>query len=460
MRGCKSKHTLHGLLPLLILSASATASSPNEPPTQPAPTTNTGAETDAESAENEDVKRIYRALSGADTATLFDLYRSKDPVIHVLAAMAIERAHFNLDTASKDALICEDNLFQSKPGIAFLCGQFRAGDLRLAGKWQAAIDAEAALVRRYRGRNSELDRRVAELQETLDHEADVPQFSIDIPPADVSLPIKRRANEDDFEKTSLPAGPNQRDFTQPILSARANGHNFDLLFDTGASDLILDERKARELGVKLLDEHGVASGWLSSDIETRRGVLELLQIGMITLRNVPVTIIPRKNALIGINLMAPLGALRLTEKTLTVYAVPANVPSCDRDMQVGTDLRGRRLHILPEFLINDQAHHVMLDTGASMFLIGSQAALQQVTRLVRGTLSISDIGGKHGFASAEAAKVRMQIDRQPFNVYFIVYTQSTFPFDITLGAGALKDMDFVLDFRRQTLCFPMHPPAR
>jgi len=459
MRDSKFGRWTFALLPLLLF-AIGTQATGGERLADPAPSADRRSDSDSEGAGSDELRKVYTAMGEADSAALFALYKSKDPIVHVLAAMAIERTHFNLDAASKDAQICEDNLSQSKPAIALLCGQFRAGNLRLAGKWRAAMDAEAALVRRYRDRSSELDHRVAELQEFLDHEADVSQFSIDTPSVDVSLPLKKRATEDDFDKTSFPAGRSERDVTQPILSARANGRDFDLLLDTGANDLILDERKARDLGVKFLDEQGVARGWLSTGIKTQRGVLDSLQIGSITLHNAPVTIVPRRNALIGINLLAPLGALRLTDKTLTVYAKPDNVPSCDRDMQVGTDPQGRRLRILPEFLVNDQAHHVMVDTGASSFLIGTQAALQQVTHLVKGNVSIDDIGGRHTSVGAEGAKVRMQIDRQPFNIYFIVYTGSTFPFDIALGAGALKDMDFVFDFRRQSLCFPMHPNAR
>ena len=83
-----------------------------------------------------------------------------------------------------------------------------------------------------------------------------------------------------------------------------------------------------------------------------------------------------------------------------------------------------------------------------------------MTKLRSGHLGLNDIGGRHPFANATAAKVKMQIDRQPFNIYFIVYTESTFPYAITLGANALRDMDYVFDFRQRRLCFVMHPNLR
>ena len=57
---------------------------------------------------------------------------------------------------------------------------------------------------------------------------------------------------------------------------------------------------------------------------------------------------------------------------------------------------------------------------------------------------------------AETAKVRMTISGQPFRIYFTVLTESDARHAITLGADALRDMDFLLDFRHQHLCFPLH----
>ena len=429
---------------LLVSAATCAIADDKSPPPAPAPAT-PDRDVDAAAVQNAGLRDVLKAMNEADSKTLFDLYQSKDPIVHVFAAIAIERTRFNLEAASKDAKVCEDSLSETKPGIALACGQFRVGNLRLAGKGQEAVDAEAELVRRYRGHGGAgIERSLAAMQKFLDGEAGVAQFSIDaLPAGDVVLPVKH----DSRNKESL----------RPILAAKANGRDLDLLFDTGAGNMILGEDQARDLGVKPLDAHGHISGWLSKGVETQRGMLDVLQLGPITLRNVPVVITPRKNALIGVNLLAPLGTLGLTTKALTVYAEQSPVPSCERDMQAATDIWGRKLRIIPEFLVNDQPHRVMLDTGAGFFLIGSKAALDEVTKIRSGRLALNDVGGSHPFANAEAAKVKMQIDRQPFNIYFIVYTESTFPYAITLGANALEDMDYVLDFRRHKLCFQMHP---
>jgi hypothetical protein len=81
--------------------------------------------------------------------------------------------------------------------------------------------------------------------------------------------------------------------------------------------------------------------------------------------------------------------------------------------------------------------------------------LEQVTTLHRGKSAMIDIGGRH-LANTDSAKVKLTISGQPIEMYFAVYTDSNNFWPITLGAGALRDMDFLLDFKHQHLCFPLH----
>ncbi len=411
-------------------------------PTVSAPPSAASAKTDIRETENADIRRLLEAVNQADTKTLFDLYEpSHGVIVHALAAMAIERTRYNLDASNKDAEICENDLFTTRPAIALLCSEFISGNLRLAGEPQAANDKRADILRHYRDHG--IDNKLATVQKMLDEETKVPALAIEQPATDITLPIKRDPNL-------------KPEYQRPIFVAKANGHDFDLLLDTGATDLVLGQDNARDFGVKPLDQTGHTSGWLAKDVPVQRGVLDVLQLGAITLHNVPVRIVPRRIALLGANLVAPLGTLRITRSAITIYAAHSDAPSCDLPMQLSSDLWGRGLRLIPEFLLNDQPHRVLLDTGASAFLVGTKAALDEVIKLRSGYRGMNDIGGSHPFANAEAAKVKMTIGNQPFNIYFIIYTDSEAKHDITLGAGALMDMDFILDFRHQHLCFPMH----
>ncbi len=433
-----SKTGLSQRLPLvLILLAVAGIAAADAPPVSDSPP---AAAVDPHPApkgvETDDLRSVYAAMGDADVTALFELYKSKDPIVHGFAAMAIERTRFNLDAATKDAKVCENSLFETRPGVALSCGIFQVGNLNLAGKRKAASELQADLIRRYRSHVP--DQMISNMQADLDRDENIAGLIFEPAPSDVVLPIRL-------------------EYSVPIFPAKANGRDFDLMLDTGATGLVLGESNARDLGVRPLEEKGKTNGMLAKDVPMQRGVLDALQIGAITLRNVPVSIVPHKFALIGADLLAPLGALRLTNKELTIYAEHSEVPSCERPMQIATGPWGRWLRILPEFIVNDQPHRVLLDTGAGVFLIGTQAALEQVTKLHSGRLAMNDIGGYHSHASATAAKVNMTIDRQPFKVFFLIYNDSEMKHDITLGSGALKDMDIVLDFRHQNLCFPMHP---
>ena len=218
-----------------------------------------------------DLQQILQYVGDADTKSLLDLYQSThDPVIHAITAMAVERTRFNLEAASKDAQICEDSLFTTKPEIALWCGRFQAGNLRLGGHWQAAKDKIAQLVQRYAGHG--LDSHLAGLRKYQTREASMPSFALEPPTADVTLTLQH--------------GP------RPVVIAKANGRDFDLLVDTGATNMIVGQDSVRDLGIKLLDQTDHLSGLLSKDVPTQKGLLDVLQIGAITMRNVPVTIVP------------------------------------------------------------------------------------------------------------------------------------------------------------------------
>jgi len=428
------------VLAAALAAAEVHAAIVDDPPAAQPPTAAdaaTATAPDTKAIENDELRKVWKAMAEADTITLFDLYASKDPIVHAFAAMAIERTRFNLDAASKIAQTCEEALQgEKKFGLALSCAQFRVGNLTLAGKRREAADLEAQLIQRYRGHVA--DKAIVAMQADLERDWANAHLSFERPDTDVVLPTRR-------------------DKPSPTFAATANGHEFDLTLDSGATGLVLGERDAEQLGIKALDEKGKLRGWIAKDVPAQRGVLDLLQIGALTLRNVPVTIVPRRFALIGADLLAPFGALRVTRQDLTIYGPRSSPPSCERPMQIGSGPWGRWLRVLPEFTLNDQPHRVQLDTGAWEFLLGTKAALDEVTQLRHGRLDTSDIGGVHQNTRATAAKVPLTIDRQPFKIYFIVYDDSEAKHDITLGAGALKDMDFVLDFRDQKLCFAMHP---
>lgn len=393
------------------------------------------------SDEGAAVQKITDALAQADLPTVTQMYQSSsDPVVHVLSAMAIERIHFNLENATKDAAICQQTLAGSRPGIALFCGQMEAGNLRLAGSYKEATDKEAALVKQFEGANKGLDKRLAVMKHYVDADRSSPQFSVDRPAGTITLDLKQRTDGD---------------ISSPTIKAKANGHAIDMIMDSGASSVIVGEDQARTIGVKLTGSVGKTGGWLSQGVPGKRGVLDELTFGGVTLHNVPVVVVPRDIALIGVNYLAPLGAMHISTSKLLITADTPADPTCVSPMLVGTNVFGDHLRVLPQLSVEGKLETVLLDTGSHEYLLGSKKALDEVTALHRGKIAFGDIGTSMA-ANVKSAKVNLIISGQPFQVYFDVLSDSNNTWPITLGAGALRDMDFELDFKNQHTCFPLH----
>ena len=86
-------------------SAPASASSS---PSAPAP---------ASMSAPQAAQAVNVALAKADVPAMAALYQENpDPAVHVLAAMALERIHYNLDKATEDARLCEK---EAPPAVIF-----------------------------------------------------------------------------------------------------------------------------------------------------------------------------------------------------------------------------------------------------------------------------------------------------------------------------------------------------
>lgn len=397
-------------------------------------------------AEGAAIHKVIDAMAQADLATMAQMYQSSsDPVVHVLSAMAIERIHFNLENATKDAIVCQQTLAGSRPGVALFCGEIEAGDLRLAGRYKEATDKEAALVKQFEGIDKGMDKGLAGMKHYVETDRSAPQFSVDRPAGTITLDLKQR-------------DPKQRadsDISSPTIKAKANGHAIDMIMDSGASSVLLGEEQARTVGVKFSGSVSKTRGWLSNDVPGKHGVLDELSFGGITWHNVPVVVVPRDIALIGVNYLAPLGAIHISTSKLTITSQTAADATCTTPMLAGSSVFGDYLRVLPQLSVEGHVETVLLDTGSHRYLLGSKKALEEVTALRRSKIAFGDIGTSM-VANVESAKVNVVISGQPFQVYFDVLSDSDSRWPITLGAGALRDMDFVLDFQNQRMCFPLH----
>ncbi len=194
---------------------------------------------------------VRQATAHGDVPAMAELYRHPpDDVSRALAAMALERIHFNLSALSIDAQVCERALRDSRPDMALFCAQFDNGNLRLARGAAVADAAEEDIIRRFAGKVAAGPLR--KMQQYGDAHRDIPPMQVDVPAGGATIPLVHRLRDN-----------------RGALDVQANGHTSRLVMDTGAGPLVLDEETARRLGVRMLGTSGKARGLARSASHVR-----------------------------------------------------------------------------------------------------------------------------------------------------------------------------------------------
>ncbi len=373
---------------------------------------------------HETLQAVAEALVKADIPALSQLYQSSnDPATHVLAAMALERIHGHFDEASADAKLCATSLHASQPGVALFCERFANGNLRLAGKDREADQADVDTARRY-GYGPPVS------FEPLRTESPAAGFSIPLVDTDQG--------------------------TQAAIAIAANGHSLRVTVDTGSYDITLDEKTARDLGVRMLGLDGRTNGLLTTGMQSHYGLLDKLAFAGVTMQDVPVLVVPGHQRLIGLNVLRRLGAIRITRSSIQVYGQDDERPACTEPMLFASNRDGRDLHMVTALSINGAPHVTLLDTGDEFYLNGNQAALKEVTSRSRGHLALGDIGPTTHEAAFSRATADVVIAGQPIRMTFAVFKDANVPWAYALGRGALQDMDFYFDFDNRHTCLLLH----
>lgn len=381
---------------------------------------------------------IVRALHEGDVPALASLYKHPpDPATRVLAAMALERIHFNLDKASEDARICEHGLIDSRPNIAFFCARFANGNLRLSGQEHAADLDELAIARRFAGKvpRFELDA----MRRYVEYRKKFPPIQVQRPSGTFVIALGRKLRTD-----------------MGTIEIEANGTTLPLIVDTGSSDITLDAKWARKLGAHMTGQSGTTNGLLSHGIPVRHGILDKISFAGVTMEHVPVTVVPGKQRLIGIDVLRHLGNFRLGKNSITVYGSNARLPSCRQPMLIGSGLWGNHVRLLKALAIDGILRTVLVDSGTSFFLVASQAAMDELNLGRNQRIQLHDMGARKHHARINVATVTVDIADQPFKVSMPVFKDAHLPWNYIIGSGALGDMDFYFDFNHHHTCMLLH----
>lgn len=384
------------------------------------------------------IRTMQKAVAAADVPALAELYRHPpDAAARVLAAMGLERIHYNLDQSSADAQLCERTLIDSHPRLAYFCAVFDNGNLRLRKGHAVADAAETAIARRFAGRMPAP--RLDHLRDYARARAGEAAFSADLPGDDFTLPLEHAPGDN-----------------RGALEVTANGKRARLVVDTGAGDLVLDAGTAKRLGVRMLDRGSHANGMLSRAVAFEAGVLDKLVVGPIVLHHVPVSVGPGRARLIGLDVLKALGTFRIARNAITVYRTPDRRPACDQPLLIASGPWGNSIRATVALPVNGDLHTVLIDSGSVFYLSGDEATARELATIYAHRRRLRDIGSRSHAARVGQTTARVVVSGQPIDMTFGVFEDAALSWSYVLGSGALGDMDFYFDFAGRHSCQLLH----
>lgn len=195
-------------------------------------------------------------------------------------------------------------------------------------------------------------------------------------------------------------------FSVPVT---INGKTDDFLFDTGAWQSVLTERKAKELGLTIRERTGVLTDASGITTSFRTAVAEEVVVGEMRFRDVSFAVLtggPFANAevgVIGMPILLALGGLRWS-KDGTVEFGSTSPPSG----QLAPNLVFDRHRLMVRASVLGSTVLMTLDTGASTTDLNANFAdlfPAIAARGNRGTQEITGAGGTQIFDSIEISEV-------------------------------------------------------
>lgn len=252
-----------------------------------------------------------------------------------------------------------------------------------------------------------------------------------------------------------------------VVEVEADGDTLTMLFDTSASDLIISDSQARSLVIGTDAEAPLAAG----GPPLRQGQLDTLQIGELSVDNVPVTMVPDQDigAVVGIEgVDGVLGIRALAERQLTIDREAKTLTIVEPGRACAKQREANRVGISVPFWVHE-THYIyvpaemngaegiyLLNTGmrgadltanegayayagiGAPPVRGNQPGLARVDSFRLGEFERVDLGAAWGFMQQNA-------------------TSDGFRLDGMVGLGVLGIGRWTLDYDEQRLY--MSPPT-
>jgi predicted aspartyl protease len=235
--------------------------------------------------------------------------------------------------------------------------------------------------------------------------------------ADVAIPVSRRS------LVTFPAGvrsvelPTKFGQSHVYVRVMINGRGLDFVLDSGASEITIDSRVARELG---LPEYGRRSAVTAGRYTTARTIVPEMRIGSLVMRDVAMQEVPhgwnvdpsvKAVGLLGFDFLAELGVtIDYENERVTVVPEPSYVPPTDKHT-IPLDVRvGSGTPMVSVSVNGAVGERWVLDTGgAGTFMIFDYFAR-------RYPEALRDQGGGGDARQTELYGIGGTIDARPYQI--------------------------------------------
>jgi tetratricopeptide (TPR) repeat protein len=246
-----------------------------------------------------------------------------------------------------------------------------------------------------------------------------------------------------------------------VLEVAADGSKLKMLFDTGASDLLLSDARAHKLVIGTDAEAPIVGGGPL----LRQGQLDDLKLGELAVANVPVTMIPdnQMSAVVGLDgVDGVIGMRAFAGRQLTIDYASKLMTLVEPNKRCAKPIESHRTGASTPFWVHE-THYLyvmglmngaegiyLLNTGmrgadltandgayahagvGAPMMIGNAPSLAQIDRFALGEYERGPLGAAWGFMQQNA-------------------TSDGFRLDGMLGLGALSLTGWTLDFEQQRL---------
>ena len=377
-----------------------------------------------------------------------------------LARLALLRSQYQLEQANlmADECIAAQSELNER---GLVCSMFKLGNARIAGNLPAFAEQALEIQRKYYSLVREKSKitdatlrgiagidmekliklpemRVESVKDTsVINYQQMPMMSPEIIPPEL--------------RSKMKAAPSHT----PYIMTKVNGIDVGFLVDTGATITLINPKMATQLGVHPTTALGSSSNGFGISKKVDYAIVDSLTIGGVVLHHWPIGItdIQLPFPVIGLDTLARLGTVRLDKNSLTIYGDKSVKPTCDKPMQLGSELSGYNINISYPLHVSGKLFFAVLDTGSILDKVsGTKILATQST--FDGPKKKTYAMTAYGVVSSNSyvIKSEIQLDKKEESIDVNVDEKQESFFSYVIGSDILVDHALFMDFKKGVLC--------